>query len=182
MDISKITDYLYIGAEPRAACAEELAARNVRLIISMIGSRRPRQALIEPVQPLWLPTFDTPLTPIPLRKLMQGVQAALPVIQDGGSVFVHCVAGRHRSVAMGAAILIAMGHSAEEAMQLIRAQRQVADPRAPYIRVQIVRFERHWRAGGVRPGLHARLYEAYCGYAASAIARVVVRMGEAVGG
>ena len=51
---------------------------------------------------------------------MRGVNAALDVIHHGGKVYVHCAHGRHRSVAMGAAILIAQGMPATEAMELIK--------------------------------------------------------------
>jgi len=77
---------------------------------------------------------------------MEGVQAALPVIQSGGRVLTHCHRGRHRGVAMAAAILIAMGYSADEAMRLLRDRRAIAHPEAWYIRRQIQKFEKHWRA------------------------------------
>ena len=147
MDISQITDYLYVGAQPSAQDAEQLRALNVRLIISMAGTIHPPEVLTQPpLSVLWLRTYDTIFTPIPIGKLMKGVQAALPVIQGGGGVLAHCREGRHRSVAMGAAILIAMGHSAEEAMQLLSARRKKADPQAWHIRRQIKRFEKHWQS------------------------------------
>ena len=147
MDISQITDYLYVGAQPSAQDAEQLRALNVRLIISMAGTIHPPEALTQPpLSVLWLRTYDTIFTPIPIGKLMEGVQAALPVIQDGRGVLAYCREGRHRSVAMGAAILIAMGHSAEEAMQLLSARRKKADPQAWHIRRQIKKFEKHWQS------------------------------------
>jgi hypothetical protein len=76
---------------------------------------------------------------------MEGVRAALPVIQGGGRVLTHCHKGRHRGVAMAAAILIAMGHTSEEAMRLLRERRQIADPQIWYIRWQIKKFEKQWR-------------------------------------
>jgi protein tyrosine phosphatase (PTP) superfamily phosphohydrolase (DUF442 family) len=147
MDISRVTDYLYVGAQPSAQDAERLHALNVRLIISMAGTMRPPKALTQPpLRLLWLRTYDTIFTPIPISKLIEGVQAALPVIQGGGGVLAYCREGRHRSIAMGAAILIAMGHSAEEAMQLLTARRQKADPQAWHIRRQIKKFEKRWQS------------------------------------
>ena len=117
----------------------------IRLIISMCGTIRPPQALAQlPLQMLWLRTYDTIFTPIPIGALTKGVQAALPVIQSGDRVLAHCRYGRHRGVAMGAAILIANGHSAQDAMQLLRARRDRADPCAWHIRRRIEAFERHW--------------------------------------
>jgi dual specificity MAP kinase phosphatase len=149
MDISQITDYLYVGAQPSATDAEQLGALNVRLIISMSGMVRPPEALTRPpLKMLWLQTFDTIFTPIPISKLAMGVQAALPVIQNGGRVFVHCREGRHRGVAMGAAILIAMGYSAKDAMRLLKAKREVADPQAWHIQWRIREFEKYWHKNG----------------------------------
>jgi hypothetical protein len=48
---------------------------------------------------------------------------------------------------MAAAILIAMGYSADEAMRLLRDRRAIAHPEAWYIRRQIQKFEKRWRTG-----------------------------------
>jgi protein-tyrosine phosphatase len=93
---------------------------------------------------LWLPTFDNPFFPMPIRTLNKGVRAALPVIQDGGAVLVHCKAGVHRSVAQATCVLIGMGYTADDAMQLIKEKRAVADPDVVYIQKRIRKFESHW--------------------------------------
>jgi protein-tyrosine phosphatase len=77
---------------------------------------------------------------------MKGVESAQKIIQSGASVLVHCQQGRHRSVIMAAAILIANGHSAEQAITLLSTQRTSADPRAWYVRRQIHKFEKYWHA------------------------------------
>lgn len=146
MDISEITEHLLVGAEPDPGDAREIAARNIQLVISMRGESRPPEAFGEaPLSSLWLRSFDTFLTPIALAHLLKGVEAAHQVISEGGRVLVYCLKGRHRSVIMAAAILIADGHSAHEAIALLRKQRAVADPDTWYIRWQIHRFEKHWR-------------------------------------
>ena len=145
MDFSPITKDVYIGAQPDAAHAEALRALNIGLIINMRGELRPELIYTQPpFRSLWLRTYDFFLTPIRMRTLEKGTRAALAVIGQGQGVLVHCQRGRHRSVAMAAAILIAQGHTAHEAMRLIRAQRPVADPHIWYIRRQIEAFERHW--------------------------------------
>jgi protein-tyrosine phosphatase len=73
-----------------------------------------------------------------------GVQEALKEIQSGGKVYTHCAAGRHRSVAMAAAILIAQGLEPEGAISLIKSKRPVADPDAFHIRRRIELFARRW--------------------------------------
>ncbi len=144
-DISKITDYLYISAFPEAEHAETIRALNVQLIISMPLQRPKHEVRMTPVRWLHLRTIDSPLTPLPIWLLRRGVRAALPVIQEGYGVLVHCKAGVHRSVAMACCILIGMGYSAEEAMKLVKEKRPVADPDVWYIRSRIEKFEKSWR-------------------------------------
>lgn len=158
MNVSQITDYLYISTQLRRADLEAVRALDVKLIIGMIGHvPPPRELGALPARVLWLPTQDFFLLPIPVRTLQRGVLAALPVIKRGHSVLVYCQAGRHRSVAMATAILIGMGYDAEEAMDLIIGQRAVADPRVGHIYRQIKRFEKYWHkkqaATGNVPGL-----------------------------
>ena len=146
MDISEITSDLYVGSQPEPTDVEALNALNIGLIINMRAEARPHAAFHEkPLSTLWLRTYDNFLLPISMRTLEQGVQAALAVLAQGRRVLVHCQRGRHRSVAMAAAILIAQGYSAAQAMRLVREKREPADPQLWYIRRQIEKFERHWR-------------------------------------
>ena len=139
---------MYIASRIKGADLEAILQLDPDLIISMIVQRRPPKALTaEGLEVLWLRTFDFPLIPIPLKTLKRGVEAALPVIQEGGRVLVFCEGGRHRSVAMASCILIGQGYSADEAMQLISSKRVMADPYAWHIQRQIRRFEAFRRAG-----------------------------------
>jgi protein-tyrosine phosphatase len=147
MDISQITKHLYIASRVKDDDLEAILQLDPGLIISMIVQRRPPKTLIAAgLKVLWLRTFDFLLLPIPLKTLKRGVEAALPVIREGGRVLVFCEAGRHRSVAMASCILIGQGYSADEAMQLISSKRKVADPHAWHIQRQIRRFEAMWRS------------------------------------
>lgn len=146
IDISKITDYLYVGSCVHEKHAEELRVLKFDLIISMIGYLKPHPVYYQvPFNTIWIRTYDTFFTPISVKKLRQGVDAALPVIRQGGKVLVFCMMGRRRSVAMASAILIAMGLTAEEAAETIIKGRQIADPRRWYIKKQIKAFEQAWR-------------------------------------
>jgi hypothetical protein len=145
-DISQITDYLYISAWPKGKHAEEILSLNIQLILSMHWRQPDWDLRQPPLQLLWLPTIDSPLIPMPLSALRRGVQAALPVIEQGGRVLCHCSYGRHRSVAMACCVLIGKGMPAEEAMELVKSRRLAADPYAPYIRSRILKFEAGWKA------------------------------------
>ena len=148
-NFSSITDCLFIGTTPAVRDYDGLRELGIKLIINMrFGVRLEPDPHVPPIKILWLPTFDSPFLPIPLHKLMQGAQSARRTIEDGGKVYVHCAGGRHRGVAMGACILVALGHNPQEAMRLIKAQRPVADPFIFYIRSRILKFSRHWDSTG----------------------------------
>lgn len=145
MNFSRITDDLFIGTTPLAKDYQRLHDLGVRLVINMRFARRPDPNPYDlPLDLLWLRTIDSPLFPIPIYKLVEGARAALETIRAGGRVYAHCAYGRHRAVAMGAAVLIAQGHHPQEAMDLIKASRRVADPEAFHIRRRIEQFARQW--------------------------------------
>jgi hypothetical protein len=144
-NFSHVTDDLFIGNTPLVQDYDGLRELGIRLIINMRFSRGPYpDPHHTPIQLLWLPTIDSPFFPMPLHKLMQGAHSARRTIEDGGKVYVHCAFGRHRGVVMGACILIALGYDPQDAMQLIKARRPIADPFAFYIRPRILQFARKW--------------------------------------
>lgn len=145
MDISQITDQLYIAAHPQEEDASTILDLSIRLILNMIFFKPAEVFIKPPFRMVTLRTFDSIFLPIPIRKLTRGVKASLPVIAAGENVLVYCRKGRHRSVAMAAAVLISQGYSADEAMQLIKSKRAKADPYAWHIRRRITKFEDVWR-------------------------------------
>jgi dual specificity MAP kinase phosphatase len=146
MDISRITDDLFIGTTPAAREYDRLRELGVRLVINMRFARGPHpDSHPEALRFLWLRTFDSPVILIPIQKLIEGTHTALETIQAGGRVYSHCAKGRHRSVAMGAAILIAQGQTPQAAMDLIKKKRPIADPEMFYIRSRIMMFARQWQ-------------------------------------
>jgi len=145
MNFSKITDDLFVGNMPSRNDYDRLRDLGVRLIINMRFTAPPKVDLHQqPISTLWLRSIDSPFFPISIQKLIQGTQVALETIRNGGRVYSHCAYGRHRSVAMGACILIAQGYDPQAAMQLIKDRRTVADPFAYYIRPRILKFAREW--------------------------------------
>jgi hypothetical protein len=147
-DISPITDFLYISVWPEARHADEIVRLGIGLVLSMHWLPPQRAICKLPLTVLWLPTVDTPLVPLPIGSLRRGVEAAVPVIHQGGKVLCHCKAGVHRSVAMASCVLIGMGYSAEDAMAATKHGRAVADPDIAYIRRRIMKFEEVWRNTG----------------------------------
>jgi len=145
-DVSVITPQLLIAARPRSHHVEHVFGLDVQLVLSMIGVKPPGGLADRAVRVLRLPVYDNWFLPIPLSALRRGVDAALPVLDAGGRVLVYCRAGRHRSVAMAACILIARGMSADAAMDMIIARRPYADPHAWHIERRIRAFEREWQS------------------------------------
>ena len=147
MDISQITDDLFIGTTPGPQDYDTLRRLGVRLVINMRLVRGPHpDPHPEALRFLWLRSMDNPIFLIPPQKLLQGTHTALEIIRAGGKVYSHCAKGRHRSVAMGAAILIAQGYTPKSAIELIKRQRPISDPDVFYIRSRIYQFERLWRS------------------------------------
>jgi hypothetical protein len=146
IDLSPIRQGLFVSDWPDESDAARLADEGIRLLLSMHW-RRPSAVYIRPPFTLvWLPTIDTPITPMPLQSLRAGVHAALPFLERGEGVLAHCVFGRHRGVAMACCVLIGLGLTAGEAMALVAERRAVADPYIWYIRGRIEAFERDWRS------------------------------------
>ena len=148
IDISEILPHLYIGSHPHVEHVPALLSRGTRLIICMLVFAPQREFRQPPLSLLWLPSFDNPLLPIPVRMLQQGVKNALPWLAREESVVIYCRMGRHRSVAMCCAVLIGLGYSADSAMDLVKARRPRADPHAGHIERVIRRFEDRWRDEG----------------------------------
>ena len=145
MNFDPITSDLFIGTTPSVDDYQRLRDLSVRLVINMRFEHRPApDPHDEPLSLLWLRTFDSPFFPIPIPKLIPGATAAIETIRNGGRVYTHCAGGRHRGVAMGAAVLIAQGHDPLAAMTLIKERRAFADPFAFYIRPRILKFAEKW--------------------------------------
>jgi protein tyrosine phosphatase (PTP) superfamily phosphohydrolase (DUF442 family) len=154
IDISKVTDTLYVGSKIGKENVDELKVLKFDLIISMIGQIAPDEVYnLPPFKTLWIRTYDTFFTPISMKKLLTGVEAAGPVIQNKGKVLVFCMLGRRRSIIMSAAILISTGLTGEQAVELLIASRKVADPRRWYVRWQIRKFEKFWHEKQMQAGL-----------------------------
>jgi protein-tyrosine phosphatase len=141
LDISQINEYLYISAFPLAEHEEELQKLELQLIMSMSLWKPSQKLAAGDRQLIWLPSFDSPILPIPLFLLKRGVRMALPIIQNGEKILVHCQAGKHRSVAMASCILISTGMTADQATSLIKDKRPIADPDIWYIKSRILKFE-----------------------------------------
>lgn len=143
-DVSEITDQLFIASRLHVRHVAHVRDLGIDLILSTIWLAPTRALRRPPFHSVWLPMVDSPLIPIPLFLLRRAASAAVLVMSAGGRVLIYCRAGRHRSVATTACILIALGMSADKAMDLIVERRPIADPHAPHIERRIRAFEKDW--------------------------------------
>lgn len=148
MDISQITDQLFVGRQPRTKEDYAHAHRlGIRFIINATWLHRPVPDPLRPaIETLWIRLHDFLLLPIPLRALARGVKETLPRLARNERVLIHCRRGCHRSVAVASAVLIAQGMTAKTAMRLIKEKRPKANPYALQIQWRIKKFEKFWRA------------------------------------
>jgi protein-tyrosine phosphatase len=144
LEISPITDSLFISGWPAGRHAPQIAELGITLIISMIREKQDIELTQTPFQNLQLNTTDFVLMPMSTDKLRQGVEAALPVIEGGGKVLTYCKSGIHRSAAMATCILIGQGYTLDEATHLVKDGRAAAKPDTPHIHKQIEKFAAEW--------------------------------------
>lgn len=86
------------------------------------------------IEVLWNPTEDD-FQPKPPKLLQRGVDFARAALDEAGTkLYVHCAAGVHRAPMMTLAILCSTGWTLEDAMELIRARRDVVDFADVYVR------------------------------------------------
>ena len=75
----------------------------------------------------------------------EGVDWALDRLTNGGRAFLHCEHGVGRGPLMACAVLVGQGHSAPEALRIVRLSRWQALPNDRQL-AALLEFERTWRA------------------------------------
>lgn len=86
------------------------------------------------VKVCWNPVDDD-FRPKPAGVFEKGVEFARKAYEDPESkLYVHCAAGVHRAPMMALAVLRSIGHSLEEAKDMIQSKRYVADFADVYVR------------------------------------------------
>lgn len=121
MDISKITDQIYVGTN--SCCAEHyskmLVQKGVTHDLSLEGERVDQPYGVDSY--LWLPTPDHAAPSKISFKI--GIKYIDGVLKNGGRVFIHCTNGHGRAPTMSAAWFIKEGMSVSEAVDVIKKKR-----------------------------------------------------------
>ncbi len=91
---------------------------------------------------LRLPTIDA--TTLSQDSLDRGVEWVRAQIVRGAKVYIHCSHGVGRAPELGASVLVAEGHTAAEALAIVRARRWQASPNEEQV-VGLLRYEKRHR-------------------------------------
>lgn len=130
LNLDWITDSLAIGGAYRPQDVKRLRALGIGAIVDLRAEACDDRALLarHGIELLHLPTPD--LHPPSQADLDRGVAWVLDQQARGRKVFVHCMHGAGRAPTFGAAVLVACGYRAVDAMRLIRARRWQTVPNA----------------------------------------------------
>lgn len=125
---SIITDNIMIGGQPSEKGLERLLNRGVTLIINLRGEFDYENLInTEKIKYIYLPTSDD--NSISSDNLEIGINEIKKEIEKGGKVFIHCLEGLGRSVALLAAYFMdEQGLSYEESIAKIKVKRPFINP------------------------------------------------------
>jgi protein tyrosine phosphatase (PTP) superfamily phosphohydrolase (DUF442 family) len=128
LNMSWITPYLAVGGRILPQDIHRLAAAGVTRVVDTRSEHKDDEAALAAagIGLLYLPTPDT--YPLSLDELETGARWANQQIVQGQRVLIHCEHGVGRSVLLTAAVLVARGMSADQAMALIMRKRWQAAP------------------------------------------------------
>lgn len=137
MDMTWITDRIAVGGgiwtDEKMA---EVARTGVTHIIDM-QVEFDDTAIARPygIEVLWNPTDDDFQLKPPLV-FQRGIDFALEALDrgNGNKLYIHCAAGVHRAPMMTLAVLRVLGHSLDDAIELIETRRPVVDFADVYVR------------------------------------------------
>jgi hypothetical protein len=149
LNLSWITDTLAVGGSFRVADVRRLAALGVGAVIDVREEDADDEAALAQhgIVLLRLPTPDR--YGLSGAQLLSGADWALGRLAEGRKVFVHCEHGVGRGPLLGAAVLVASGQTAPQALRLLRAKRWQAAPNDRQLEA-LLAFEQQLR-GTVEP-------------------------------
>ncbi|MBE2236656.1 MAG: dual specificity protein phosphatase family protein [Caldilineaceae bacterium] len=140
---SRVTPQLYVGSQFNAAGRRALERAGISAVVNLRTEFDDAAYGLAFPNYCYLPTVDdTSPSPAHFQKGVDFIQAQ---IEAGGAVYVHCKAGVGRAPTMAAAYLISQGHSADEAIALIKQVRPfitITPPQMEALRVYEAEVER----------------------------------------
>ena len=129
LNYSDVTPQLAVGGAFPTRQIKRLTAarRDGRRRLSARSQRRRRRRWPQAgIEFLHVPTLDR--HGFTFEQMRDGVDWVLEHLANGGRAFMHCEHGVGRGPLMACAVLVAQGHSAPEALRIVRAGRWQALP------------------------------------------------------
>lgn len=145
LNYSQVTPTLAVGGAFRSNQITRLKARGVTAVVDCREEAQDDADLLaaNDIAFLSLPTEDR--YALSYDNLARGAAWVTQHLRMGGNTFVHCEHGVGRGPLMACAVLIASGHSAVEALHMVRAARWQAMPNDRQLE-GLLEFEQRWRS------------------------------------
>lgn len=145
LNMSWVTPNLAVGGRILPEDIHRLAAAGVTRVVDTRSEHKDDEAALgkEQINLLYLPAPDT--KPLTVEQLREGADWVNAQIADGGKVLIHCEHGVGRSVLLTAAVLVAQGMRAHDAITLVQRRRWQAAPNHRQMQ-RLQEFERSVRA------------------------------------
>jgi hypothetical protein len=144
LNYTDVTPQLAVGGAFRKRHIKRLRHRGVTAVVDCrLEAQDDAEALARAeIGFLHVPTPDR--YGFTYAQMQQGVDWVLDHLANGGRAFLHCEHGVGRGPLMTCAVLIAQGHSAPEALRIVRSARWQALPNDRQL-AALVDFEQTWR-------------------------------------
>ena len=144
LNYTDVTHQLAVGGAFRRRQIKRLKQRGVTAVVDCrLEAEDDANALTGAgIQFLHLPTPDR--HSFTYAQMQQGVDWVIEHIAGGGRAFLHCEHGVGRGPLMACAVLVAQGHSAPQALRIVRKARWQALPNDRQL-AALLDFETVWR-------------------------------------
>jgi Dual specificity phosphatase, catalytic domain len=145
LNYSEVTPDLAVGGAFRKRQIKRLKQRGVTAVVDcrLEAQDDPEALKAAGIDFLHLPTLDR--HGFTYEQMREGVDWVVRHVECGGRAFLHCEHGVGRGPLMACAVLVAQGHSAAEALKMVRSTRWQALPNDRQL-AALLTFEREWRA------------------------------------
>lgn len=130
---SRVTPHIYLGPQYGRYGKRTLEQAGITASMSMRAEYDDATHDLNFEDYSYLPTVDN--TAPTMAHLQEGVQFIQNVVDEGGTIYIHCGSGVGRAPTMVAAYLISTGKSVDEAIEQIQAAR-------PFVRILPPQIER----------------------------------------
>ena len=145
LNYSDVTPHLAVGGAFRKRQIKRLRHHGVTAVVDCRLEAKDDPATLRQagIKFLHLPTLDR--HGFTYEQMHEGVDWVLDHIANGGRAFLHCEHGVGRGPLMACAVLVAQGHSAPEALRLVRHARWQALPNDRQL-AALLNFESEWNS------------------------------------